>query len=81
MNLRVEVLIDGPATAPITVVVAHGAGAGMDSPFMAFFADGLAAAGFRVVRFEFPYMAQRPGRPANRGRRTARRCFAKPGWR
>lgn len=26
---------------------------------MAFFAEGLAAAGFRVVRFEFPYMAQR----------------------
>lgn len=43
----------------ITVALAHGAGAGMDTPFMTFFAEGLAAAGFRVVRFEFPYMAQR----------------------
>lgn len=33
----------------------------MDSPFMDFFADGLAARGFRVARFEFPYMAGRRG--------------------
>jgi predicted alpha/beta-hydrolase family hydrolase len=44
---------------PITIVLAHGAGDGMDSPFMAFFADGLATAGLRIVRFEFPYMALR----------------------
>jgi predicted alpha/beta-hydrolase family hydrolase len=31
----------------------------MDSAFMAFFAEGLAAQGYRVVRFEFPYMAAR----------------------
>lgn len=31
----------------------------MDSPFLAYFAEGLAAAGFRVIRFEFPYMALR----------------------
>jgi predicted alpha/beta-hydrolase family hydrolase len=29
----------------------------MDSPFMAFFAAGLAGNGLRVVRFEIPYMA------------------------
>ena len=52
-------LTDGPEDAALTVVLAHGAGAAMDSPFMAYFADGLAAAGFRVVRFEFPYMARR----------------------
>lgn len=53
-----EFLIDGPARgAP--VALAHGAGAPMDSAFMAAFADGLAAAGLRVVRFEFPYMAGR----------------------
>jgi hypothetical protein len=28
----------------------------MDHPFMAFFALGLAARGYRVARFEFPYM-------------------------
>ena len=51
-----ELLIDGPETSALTVALAHGAGAPMDSPFMAFFAAGLAAAGWRVVRFEFPYM-------------------------
>ncbi len=31
----------------------------MDTPFLEFFAKGLADGGLRVVRFEFPYMAQR----------------------
>jgi hypothetical protein len=52
-------LWDGPTTAPVTLVLAHGAGAPMDSPFMNFFAEGLAAKGYRVGRFEFPYMAAR----------------------
>lgn len=51
-------LIDGPDDAPATVLLAHGAGAPMDSPFMAAIAGGLAAAGWRVVRFEFGYMAR-----------------------
>ena len=50
---------NGPATAPLTVAFAHGAGAGMDSDFMAYFADALAQRGLRVARFEFPYMAER----------------------
>ena len=62
--------IDGPAKAAVTVILAHGAGAGMDTPFMEFFAEGLAQGGLRVVRFEFPYMAQRrlggPKRPPDR---------------
>ena len=52
-------LIEGPDAAPATVLLAHGAGAPMDSPFMAAMAAGLADRGLRVVRFEFPYMAQR----------------------
>jgi len=55
-------LFDGPAEAPMTVALAHGAGAPMDSPFMSAVAEGLAAAGdgrWRVARFEFPYMAAR----------------------
>jgi predicted alpha/beta-hydrolase family hydrolase len=55
-------MFDGPAEAPLTVVLAHGAGAPMDSPFMAATAAGLAASGrgrWRVARFEFPYMAAR----------------------
>ena len=54
-----ELLVDGPADAALTVALAHGAGAPMDSPFMAAFAEGLAARGHRAVRFEFPYMAAR----------------------
>lgn len=52
-------LRDGPEVAAATCVLAHGAGAPMDSPFLAFFAEGLAARGLRVIRFEFPYMAER----------------------
>lgn len=42
-----------------TIILAHGAGAPMDSPFMEAAATGLAGAGLKVVRFEFPYMAKR----------------------
>ncbi len=52
-------LENGPESAPLTLVLAHGAGAPMDSPFMDAMADGIAALGWRVVRFEFPYMALR----------------------
>ena len=51
-------LIDGPEDAPATLLLAHGAGAPMDSPFMAAIATGLAERGWRVVRFEFPYMSR-----------------------
>ncbi|MDP6574793.1 MAG: alpha/beta hydrolase [Rhodospirillales bacterium] len=54
-----DLVFDGPTDAPLTIALAHGAGAPMDSPFMAAFAEGLAAQGFRVARFEFPYMAER----------------------
>jgi len=52
-------LIDGPREAAHTIVLAHGAGAAMDSPFMSTVAEGLARNGIRVVRFEFPYMIAR----------------------
>ena len=52
-------LFDGPNGAATTVALAHGAGAPQDSEFMQVFAEGLAATGFRVARFEFPYMAER----------------------
>jgi uncharacterized protein len=55
--------VAGPDHAERTIVLAHGAGAPMDSPFLDHFAHGLAARGLRVVRFEFPYMrARRSGR-------------------
>jgi predicted alpha/beta-hydrolase family hydrolase len=51
-------VVNGPADAPATCLLAHGAGAPMDSPFLEEIAAGLAARGWRVVRFEFPYMAR-----------------------
>lgn len=41
------------------LIFAHGAGAPMDSPFMQSIVQLLVARGLVVVRFEFPYMAQR----------------------
>ncbi|WP_404379289.1 alpha/beta family hydrolase [Caenispirillum salinarum] len=54
-----DMIDQGPKDAPLTVALAHGAGAAMDTPFMDTIAEGLAADGWRAVRFEFPYMAQR----------------------
>jgi uncharacterized protein len=55
-------LADGPESADQCVMLAHGAGAPMDSPFLNHFSQSLGAAGIRVVRFEFPYMhARREG--------------------
>ena len=60
-------LFDGPADSRSVVVLAHGAGGPMDSPFMNRVAAGFAEQGIRVARFEFPYMhARRTG-----GRRGA----------
>lgn len=44
---------------PATLILAHGAGAPMDSDWMTGMAERLAARGLNVLRFEFPYMAQR----------------------
>ncbi|MCM8596152.1 alpha/beta family hydrolase [Accumulibacter sp.] len=52
-------IVDGPEHAEATLILAHGAGAVMDSEFMSAFAEGLAERKLRVVRFEFPYMAER----------------------
>lgn len=51
--------IDGPDDADWTIVLAHGAGAPADHPFMEGLATRLAAHGLRIVRFEFAYMARR----------------------
>ncbi len=54
-----DFIFDGPAKAEVTVLLAHGAGAPMDSAAMTAAAKALAAAGLRVARFEFGYMAAR----------------------
>ena len=52
-------LFDGPDDAETTILLAHGAGAPMDSKSMTAAAEALATQGLRVARFEFPYMAAR----------------------
>jgi uncharacterized protein len=54
-----DLLFDGPESASWKIALAHGAGAGMETPFMSDFAQALGQRGYRVARFEFPYMAQR----------------------
>jgi predicted alpha/beta-hydrolase family hydrolase len=54
-----QFLFDGPEDARVTILLAHGAGAPMDSASMTATAKALAEAGFRVARFEFGYMAAR----------------------
>ncbi len=51
-------LHDGPADGPV-LLLAHGAGAPMDSDFMTDMAGLLAGFGIQVVRFEFAYMQAR----------------------
>lgn len=52
-------LLSGPEDAPLRLALAHGAGVPMDSPFLEAAACGLGNRGWRVIRFEFPYMARR----------------------
>ncbi len=54
-----DFLFDGPDTADITFLFAHGAGAAMDAQAMTLFARAFSDAGLRVARFEFGYMAAR----------------------
>jgi uncharacterized protein len=54
-----DFLFNGPKDAPLTIALAHGAGAMMDSAFMNIFSEGLAERGHRIARFEFPYMIER----------------------
>ena len=55
-----------PPGADAVLVLAHGAGSGMRSPFMAGFAEELGRLGVATLRFEFPYMQagrRAPDRP------------------
>ena len=52
-------LDDGPADAGTTLLLAHGAGAPMDSDWMNAVSAQLAGKGVRTLRFEFGYMAAR----------------------
>jgi predicted alpha/beta-hydrolase family hydrolase len=61
--VRVSGLLQRPPRARACYVLAHGAGAGMDHPFMAAVAAELAERGIATLRYQFPYMEQRARRP------------------
>jgi predicted alpha/beta-hydrolase family hydrolase len=55
-----------PADAAATIVVAHGAGAGLEHPFMSGFTRAMHDEGFATLRFNFPYREAKrrfPDRP------------------
>jgi uncharacterized protein len=54
-----DFLFNGPAAARTTILLAHGAGGPMDTPWMNGIAERLAAKNIRTARFEFSYMAAR----------------------
>ncbi|ATL91633.1 alpha/beta hydrolase [Aeromonas sp. CU5] len=55
----IDVLREGAVDAPVRILLAHGAGAGMDHGFLAQLSRLLAGPEIEVVRFNFPYMTKR----------------------
>jgi uncharacterized protein len=60
---EVSGLLQSPSDARACYVLAHGAGAGMEHPFMASIADGLEERGIATLRYQFPYMERGSRRP------------------
>jgi predicted alpha/beta-hydrolase family hydrolase len=52
-----------PAKSICVMTIAHGAGAGMHHPFMVSLATSLAENGITTLRFNFPFMENKKGRP------------------
>jgi predicted alpha/beta-hydrolase family hydrolase len=61
--VRVSGLMLNPSHARACYVLAHGAGAGMNHPFMAAVAAELARRGIATLRYQFPYMERGAKRP------------------
>jgi predicted alpha/beta-hydrolase family hydrolase len=60
---RVSGLLQLADNAKWCFVLAHGAGAGMNHPFMAAVADELAALGIATLRYQFPFAEKKRKRP------------------
>ena len=61
--VRVSGLLQTPPQARACYVLAHGAGAGMDHPFMIAVAAALADRRIATLRYQFPYMERGAKRP------------------
>lgn len=59
----VSAILTRPDHARACYVLAHGAGADMRHSFMEKVAEGLASRGIATLRFNFPYMEEKKGRP------------------
>lgn len=59
----VSAAVLAPATPSAVLVIAHGAGAGMNHPFMSSLAENLLQHGIATVRFNFPFAENGKGRP------------------
>ena len=62
-GVRVSGRLELPAAARACYVLAHGAGAGMEHPFMRATARELGGLGVATLRYQFPYMERRARRP------------------
>ena len=60
---EVSALLVRPPDARRLYVLAHGAGAGMRHPFLESIAQALAERSIATLRYQFPYMERRAGRP------------------
>ena len=60
---HVSGLLDQPHGAELCMILAHGAGVGMEHPSMAGLARDLAAQGIATLRYQFPYMERGDKRP------------------
>jgi uncharacterized protein len=60
---RVSARLELPPVARACYVLAHGAGAGMDHPFMRAIAAELGQLGIASLRYQFPYLERRSRRP------------------
>ncbi len=63
---KISLTVEAPSEPEAIIIIAHGAGAGMNHGFMADISHRLVNLGLTVVRFNFPYMEQgrkSPGSP------------------
>lgn len=60
---KVSGILQIPDAPFACLVLAHGAGAGMQHPFMEAVADGLITRGMATLRYQFPYMERGAKRP------------------
>jgi uncharacterized protein len=77
-DTAVSALATVPRGASSCLVFAHGAGAGMNHPFIVAVCDGLAERSMATLRYQFPYMEKGSGRPDSPRlcRKTVQRAIA-----